>query len=158
MKNSVQRHPSSAVTPIETIHGYPSALRIFKIGCSPYWYSRAWLHGKFRKVSWKIDHKPLAIQRTKYFINDINGLDENNGKCGKVGVLIDYENSRACDENFVSYSHSQSQFRNDLYCSAVSAAMTLLNQALNSRWINSNEKIRSTARCVYTDSRLLLTN
>ena len=67
MKNSAHRHPCSAVTPIETIHGYPSALRIFKIGCSPYWYARVWIHVKFRKASLKTDHKPLAIQRAKLF-------------------------------------------------------------------------------------------
>jgi len=100
----------------------------------------------------------LSIESAEINFYDVNGLDKNHGKCGKVGVLNRNEKSRACDENFLSYSHNQSQFRNDLGCSAVSAAMILLNQALNSRWINSNEKIRSTARYVYTDSRLLSTN
>ena len=97
MKKSAHRHPCSAVTPIETIHGYPSALRIFKIGCSPYWYARVWINGKFRKASLKTDHKPLVIQRTKYFINDINGLAANHGKCGKVVVFNHQENSRASE-------------------------------------------------------------
>ena len=77
MKNSAHRHPCSAVTPIETIHGYPSALRIFKIGCSPYWYARVWIHGKFRKASLKTDHKPLAIQRAKLFYQDQLGIADH---------------------------------------------------------------------------------
>ncbi len=77
MKNSAHRHPCSAVTPIDTIHGYPSALRIFKIGCSPYWYARVWIHGKFRKASLKTDHKPLAIQRAKLFYQDQFGITDH---------------------------------------------------------------------------------
>ena len=107
MKNSDHRHLCSTLTLIETIHGYPSALRIFKIGCSSYWFARVWIHGKFRKASLNTDHKPLVIQRTKYFINDINGLAANHGKCGKVGILILHENTAASEENYFTTSDSQ---------------------------------------------------
>ncbi len=65
----------------------------------------------------------LSIESAVTIINDVNGLDKNQGKCGKVGVLVNYENSRASEENLLSYSHSQSQVRNVLHCSAVSAVM-----------------------------------
>jgi hypothetical protein len=49
----------------------------------------------------------LSIEPAEIIINAVNGLNENHGKCGKVGVLIDYENSRACDENYLTASDSQ---------------------------------------------------
>jgi hypothetical protein len=49
----------------------------------------------------------LSIESAVTIINDVNGLDKNHGKCGKVGVLILHENSRAFEENYFTSSDSQ---------------------------------------------------
>jgi hypothetical protein len=49
----------------------------------------------------------MSIESEEIIINDFNGLNKNHGKCGKVWVLIGYENSRACDENYLTASDSQ---------------------------------------------------
>ena len=67
MKSSPHRHPCSATTPVEIIRGYPTTLRIFKIGCSPYWYARVFIQGKYRKCSLKTTDKNEAIDRAKLF-------------------------------------------------------------------------------------------
>jgi len=82
----------------------------------------------------------LSIESAVTIINDVNGLDKNHEKCGKVGVLVNHENSRASEENYLSYSHSQNEFRNDLHCSAVSELIIPLIQVWDLRRINSKEK------------------
>ena len=74
MKSAPHRHPCSATTPVETIKGYPTTLRIFKIGCSPYWYARVFVHGKYRKVSLKTINKTEAIQLAKLFFLEQFGI------------------------------------------------------------------------------------
>ncbi len=74
MKSTPYRHPCSATTPVETIKGYPSTLRIFKIGCSPYWYARVFVHGKYRKASLKTADKTEAIHRAKLFFLEQFGI------------------------------------------------------------------------------------
>ncbi len=74
MKSAPHRHPCSATTPVETVKGYPTTLRIFKIGCSPYWYARVFVHGKYRKVSLKTINKPEAIQLAKLFYLEQFGI------------------------------------------------------------------------------------
>ena len=74
MKSAPHRHPCSATTPVETIKGYPSTLRIFKIGCSPYWYARVFVHGKYRKASLKTINKTEAIHRAKLFFMEQFGI------------------------------------------------------------------------------------
>lgn len=74
MKSAPQRHPCSATTPVETVRGYPTTLRIFKIGCSPYWYARVFVHGKYRKVSLKTINKTEAIQLAKQFYLEQFGI------------------------------------------------------------------------------------
>ena len=55
--------------------GYPSILRIFRIGCSPFWYARLFIHGKYRKTTLKTTNKSLAIQRAKDFYSHNFGID-----------------------------------------------------------------------------------
>ncbi len=74
MKSAPHRHSCSATTPVETIRGYPSTLRIFKIGCSPYWYARVFVHGKYRKASLKTINKTEAIHRAKLFFMEQFGI------------------------------------------------------------------------------------
>ena len=55
--------------------GYPSILRIFRVGCSPFWYARVFIHGKYRKTTLKTTNKSLAIQRAKDFYSHNFGID-----------------------------------------------------------------------------------
>jgi hypothetical protein len=74
VKSAPHRHPCSATTPVETVNGYPSTLRIFKIGCSPYWYARVFVHGKYRKASLKTIDKTEAVHRAKMFFMEQFGI------------------------------------------------------------------------------------
>lgn len=76
MKTAPSRHPCSPVEgSIETVKGYPSVLRLFRIGCSPYWYARVFIQGKYRKTSLKTVDKTAAIQRAKTFYASCFGID-----------------------------------------------------------------------------------
>ena len=77
MKSAPLRHPCSSITPVETIAGYPSTLRIFKIGCSPFWYARVFVNGKYRKASLKTRMKSEAIERAKLFYLEQFGVTAN---------------------------------------------------------------------------------
>ena len=74
MKSAPHRHPCSATTPVETIRGFPTTLRIFKIGCSRFWYARVFVHGKYRKCSLKTINKTEAIDRAKLFFMEQFGI------------------------------------------------------------------------------------
>ena len=76
VKTAPNRHPCSPVEgSIETVKGYPSVLRLFRIGCSPFWYARVFIHGKYRKTSLKTVNKTVAIQRAKAFYASCFGVD-----------------------------------------------------------------------------------
>jgi hypothetical protein len=102
MKSSSSRHPCSSITPLETIKGYPTTLRIFKIGCSPYWYTRVFVHGKYHKRSLKTIHKAEAILLAKQFFMDKFGI-HSQIKQQLLGQRFDLiaENMMAVDERKV---------------------------------------------------------
>jgi integrase len=56
---------------METIPGYPVTLKLFKVPCSSYWWTKAYMDGKTVKASTRTESKADAIQACKDFYNGL---------------------------------------------------------------------------------------
>ncbi len=55
---------------VETIPGYPSKLKIFKVYCSRYYWSRVYINGSYKVRSLKTESRKEAINLAKKFYED----------------------------------------------------------------------------------------
>ena len=66
------QHRANAIPEsFETIQGYPTTLKLYRIPASRFWYVRSWMDNKMITKSTKTEDKSEAIKAAKTFYNDL---------------------------------------------------------------------------------------